>query len=88
MAFPGKPEDKAQLDSMFLALKPQSFVIEGSIANVGAGGSIPTMVPGIPTPILLPTAFVNSVTAALRAQREFNDKLFNIVEFMYQKMNE
>lgn len=88
MGVPLKQEDKSKIESMLATLKPLISVIDGSITNVGASGSIPTVVPGVPAPIMLPSGFVNSITMALRAQRDFNDKLFNLVELMYQKMNE
>lgn len=88
MGVPLSPEVKAQIEALLNTLRPLNFVIDGNIANVSAAASVPMMVPGVPAPILLPPSFVNSLTAALRSQRDYNEKLFNLVELMYQKIAE
>ncbi|HTK26217.1 MAG TPA: hypothetical protein VL327_06645 [Pyrinomonadaceae bacterium] len=88
MGLPLKPEDKAQLDSLLTTLKPQIYVMDGAISNTAASGSVPVIAPPPGGAILLPSGFVTAIINALRTQREFNEKLFTIVELMYQKMNE
>ena len=88
MGVPFSPEVKANLEMLLTTLRPQIYVIDGNIANVGASGSVPMMAPGIPTPILLPPNLINAITTVLKAQRDFDEKLLNLVEQMYQKMNE
>jgi hypothetical protein len=88
MGIPFSPDVKANLEMLLTTLRPQVYILDGNIANVGAAGSVPMMAAGIPTPILLPPNFTNAVITALKAQRDFDEKLLNLVEQIYQKMNE
>ncbi|HTK38037.1 MAG TPA: hypothetical protein VL325_06050 [Pyrinomonadaceae bacterium] len=88
MSIPLRPEDKAQIESMLATLKPQIFIMDGGITNTAASGNIPVIAPPPGGVILLPTGFVTALTNTLRAQRDYCEKLTNLVELMYQKMNE
>ena len=78
-------EVKAQLEAAIAALKPQVFMLDGAITNVGASGSVPMMGPS-GMMITLPAGFVQSISLSLKAQRDFSEKILNLVELMYQKM--